>query len=323
MSNFYQLLADIPEQQDEEPEVQESADQQQQQDVEEDYSFLDVLPEGWKPSQKFATSQEELQFYREKYPGLWKHINSEEFISAFVDHYGNNIISKEKQISNALALIKGLQNDPETFIASHLPEYAERLGIGRMYSEEEVGEYIEAKIAEEFGENWRDIFNQADLVRPRSISSQIMKRTRVLEDAIEQHNNKVKTNRERYLEKLAEQQQQQPQQPGAITEKQLDNILDVMVDGYISELADSGLSEEEFIEMAVQSFTHQPTVKDIYRIMHYDKIIEQERRRAYEEGRKATLNEYKRSSKKAALEYVPSETIDDEPRPRTFMGMRL
>ena len=322
MSNFYQLLSNVPENEPEPDENDQQEVQQQEESNDADYSFLDVLPDGWKPQQKFATSQEELQFYREKYPGLWKHINSDEFISSFVDHYGNKILSKESQVKNALALMKGLQNDPETFIASHLPEYAERLGIGRIYNEDEIGEYIEAKIAEEFGENWREIFNQADLVRPKSISSQIMKRTRAYEDAIDQHNQKVQTNREKYLEQLANQQQQPV--PGQMTEKQLDNILDIMVDGYISELAGSGLTEEEFIEMAVQSFTHQPTVKDIYRIMHYDKIIEHERKQAFEEGRKAMLNEYKRSSKKAAMEYVPSDNFDEQqPRPRSFMGMRL
>lgn len=321
MSSFYDLLANVPNNVEDEPKPEAEGQEQQQQTEEVDYSFLDVLPDGWKPQQKFATSEEELQFYREKYPGLWKHINSDEFIGAFVDHYGDSIVSKETQAKNAAKLMKALQNDPETFIAAHLPEYAERLGIGRIISDEEIGEYVEQKIAEEFGENWRTIFNQADLVRPRSLSSQIMKRTQALEASIDSYNQKVVANREAYLERLG-QQQNQPQ-AGQMSEQQLDQILDTMVEAYVKEGLNESLTEEEFIEMAVQSFTHQPTMKDIYRIMNYDKIIEQERKKAYEEGRRATLNEYKSSSKKAALDYVPSETIDEEPRPRSFMGLRL
>ena len=321
MSSFYDLLSNAPNSTEDEPQPEQQSQQEPQQSDEVDYSFLDVLPDAWKPQQKFATSEEELQFYREKYPGLWKHINSDEFIGAFVDHYGNSIVSRETQAKNAAKLMKALQNDPETFIAAHMPEYAERLGIGRIITDEEIGEYVEYKIAEEFGENWRTIFNQADLVRPRSISSQIMKRTQALEAIVEKHNESVVANREAYLERLAEQQNQP--QSGQMTEKDLDKILDVMVDAYVQEGLNESLSEEEFIEMAVQSFTHQPTMKDIYRIMNYDKILEQERKKAYEEGRKATLNEYKSSSKKAALDYVPSETIDEEPRPRSFMGLRL
>lgn len=326
MSNFYQMLSDIPDSYEEPENVEQQqpgeGQQPENQNDEFDYSFLDELPDGWKPQQKFATSQEELQFYREKYPGLWKHINSNEFLDGFLNTYGEKIASKEQEIQSVIDLIKGLNNDPETFIAAHLPEYAERLGVGRIYNEDEIGEYIETKISEEFGENWRDIYNPADLVRPKSISSQIIKRTQALENALEQHNATVSKNREEYLRSLAE-RQQQTQNPGQITERQLDSILDVMVDGYINELSDTGLSEDDFIEMAIQSFQHQPTIKDIYRIMHYDKIIEQERQKAFEEGRKSLLNEYKRSSKKAAQEFVPSETYPDEPKPRSFMGLRL
>lgn len=324
MSSFYQLLGSMPEsdfseQADIPEEQQENAPQTQEIDT----SFLDNLPDGWKPEQKFASSEEELQFYRDKYPGLWKHINSDEFINGFLDIYGEKIASKESEIDSALQLIKALNTDPETFIAAHLPEYADKLGIGRIYSADEIGDYIESTISEEFGHNWRDVYNPADLVRRNSVSSQILKRTQQLEDQLEQHNQKVATNRNKYLQQLASKQNQSAAPSSQMSEQQFDSILDSMVESYYSELAGQGISEDEFIEMAIQSFEYKPTMKDIYRVMRYDQLVEQERKKAYEEGRKSMVNEFKKGSKKAAAEYVPNERVEEEYKPKSFMGLRI
>lgn len=323
MSTFYQLLGSIPESEQEPDNIpNEEISQQEADSYNIDDSIFDGLPDGWRPKEKFATSQDELQFYREKYPGLWKHINSDAFLDQFLNTYEGQIANKEKEVKNVAQLVKALNNDPEAFIAAHLPDYAEKMGVGRLFTSDEIGEFIEQKIGEEFGENWRDVYNPADLVRRNSVTSQIQKRTQELEQRLEEYNLKTQRNREKYLLSLSErQQQQQPQ--GPMTEKQLDGILDQMIDGYFGELKDTGLSEEEFIEMAIASFQHQPTMRDIYRIMQYDKIMEQERNRAYEEGRKAMLNEFKKGSKRAALDYVPNEESRTEYRPKSFMGLRL
>lgn len=324
MSSFYQMLGSFPESEEpNEPNEEQAENNESAPEYDVDISMFDNLPDGWKPQQKFASSEEELQFYRDKYPGLWKHINSDEFISGFLDIYGEKIASKESEIDSALQLIKALNTDPETFIAAHLPEYADKLGIGRIYSADEIGDYIESTIAEEFGENWRDVYNPADLVRRNSVSAQILKRTQQLEDQLEQHNQKVATNRNKYLQQLASKQNQSNVSSSQMSEQQFDSILDSMVESYYSELADQGISEDEFIEMAIQSFEYKPTMKDIYRVMRYDQLVEQERKKAYEEGRKSMVNEFKKGSKKAAAEYVPNERVEEEYKPKSFMGLRI
>jgi hypothetical protein len=325
MSNFYQMLGSFPESEEpNEPNEEGSepnADQPSGYDV--DLSMFENLPDGWKPEQKFASSEEELQFYRDKYPGLWKHINSDDFINGFLDIYGDKIANKESEIDSALQLIKALKVDPETFIAAHLPEYADKLGIGRVYTSDEIGDYIESTIADEFGQNWRDVYNPADLVRRNSVSAQILKRTQQLEDQLEQHNDRVATNRNKYLQQLASKQNQSTAPSQQMSEQQFDSILDSMVESYYSELSGQGISEEEFIEMAIESFEYKPTMKDIYRVMKYDQLVEQERNKAYEEGRKSMVNEYKKGSKKAAADYVPSERVEEEYKPKSFMGLRI
>lgn len=319
MSTFYDLMANLP---SEEPE--ENASNEAPNEGPQGYSpNLDIfadMPDGWKPQQSFATSEEELQFYRDRYPGLWKHINSDAFLDQFLNHYEGHIASKDEEMKAVAKLIKSLNENPEEFIAAHLPEYAERMGVGKIFSADEIGQYIDEKIAEEFGENWRDVYNPADLVRRNSVSSQILKRSQQLEDKLEQYNEKTRKNRESYLASLS-QRQQQPQ--GQITEQQLDSILDQMIDGYFNELADTGLTQDEFIEMAIASFQHQPTVRDIYRVMHHDKIVEQERKKAYEAGRNAMLSEFKKGSKRAAMDFVPADEHKTEHRPKSLMGLRF
>jgi hypothetical protein len=321
MSAFYQMLQDLPTE-GQEP-VEEPQEQQENPSPELEQiadSLFEALPEEWRPTKKFASSDEELEFYRSKYPALWQHITSDQFADQFLDQYGDIITRQDQELQAARMIMKGLDKDPVNFLMTYIPEYAEQLGIGSYYDEDAISEIVESEIAKQFGENWKDVYDPADLVRRNSVSSQILKRTQAIEAELEQRNHRFVQSRNARLAEIAQRQQQQniPSQ-----QYNIEHIMDTAVDMYFEELQNEGVTEEEFIETFIQSMTFQPRMKDIHRIVNYDKIIDSERKKAYEEGRKSMLSEYRKAGKQAANDYVPRDTYNEEPKQKSFMGLRL
>lgn len=321
MSAFYQMLQDLPGE-NEQPE--ENNNENQPQEVEQEFNpadaIFDMLPDEWKPTKSFASSDEELEFYRSKYPALWQHITSDQFADQFLDKYGDIITRQDQELQAARMIMRGLDNDPVNFLLTYVPEYAEQLGIGRYYDEDSISEIVENQIAQEFGENWKDVYDPADLVRRNSISSQILKRTQAIESHLEQQNQRFVAARNQRLAEIAQRQQQQNIPP---QQQNIEQIMDTAVEMYFEELQGEGVTEEEFIETFIQSMSYQPRMKDIHRIVNYDRIVESERKKAYEEGRKSMLNEYRKAGKQAAQDYVPRESSYEEPKQKSFMGLRL
>ena len=65
---------------------------------------------------------------------------------------------------------------------------------------------------------------------------------------------------------------------------------------------------------------------DVYRSMRFETIIEQEREKAREEGRKAMMEEMRKGGKIASQQYVPPSTKQSnyhEENPPTILGLRV
>jgi hypothetical protein len=320
MSAFYQLLQDIPSvdetNQSDEP-TQESGGYSEE--IESQGLDYDFIPEAWRPTNKFASSDEELDFYRSKYPALWQHVTSDDFANAFVDQYSGLITEHDSELKAAKAIMRGLDTDPINFLMTYIPEYAGELGLGNYYSDEAIDQIVQDEVTRKFGENWREAYDPSDLIRRNSVSSQILKYTQQVENQLEQQNRQYVQNRNRRVQEFSQMQQQ----PHGTQTQNIENIMDVAIDSYFNDLAPEGVTEDEFIETFVNAMAYQPTMRDIHKLMNYNNVIDQERKRAYEQGRKAMLDEYRRGSKQAANDYVPrTETFEDN-RPKSFMGLRL
>lgn len=320
MSAFYQLLQDMPapEEENESQDIPSAEGEYQEQPVENEIGY-DFIPEAWRPTNKFASSDEELEFYRSKYPALWQHVTSDEFANAFIDQYSGLISEHDAELKAAKAIMKGLDSDPINFLMNYIPEYASELGLGNYYSDEAIDQIVQDEVTKKFGENWREVYDPSDLIRRNSVSSQILKYTQEIENQLEQQNRQYVQNRNRRVQQFSQMQQQ----PHAPQTQNIENIMDMAIDSYLNDLAPEGVTEDEFIETFVNAMAYQPTMKDIHRLMNYNNVIEQERKRAYEQGRKAMLEEYRRGSKQAANEYVPRLESFDDNKPKSFMGLRL
>lgn len=293
-----------------------SAGTPQQTEAPADYSFI---PEQWRP-QQFANPDEELKFYREKYAGLFHHIQSDAFINTFLDNYRDQLSNTEKEVQDFRSLMQAFRSNPETFIAANMPQYAQAMGLKPILSDEEIDEAIDNSIAEEFGENWREIFDSADLTRRSSISSKIFRRRQDLERQYEQQNQQAEEQRKSFISKLSQGQQQPP-----APEQQTEAIIDSLEEAYLNTFEPAGFSQDEFLEIVASAKQYTPDMVDIYRMTHYDDLVKEEREEAYEEGRRALLEELRSAGKLAAADFKlqPRTSNGDAPSRGKFLGMSI
>lgn len=330
--SFYDLLRNLPDEQAPGPEPDQqvatteefSAVEPQQSQTRKEYwkELSDVVPQGWRPEKEFASSEEALQFYAEKYNGLWKHLNSDEFASELEQNYGDALASREQEIESFKEMLNGFRKDPLTFIASYVPEYAEQLGIGRVYSEDEMDQVIEERISEEFGDNWRDVYNPADLIKPSSLSARIQRFSQKAGEELIQQNQTVDQKRKEFLANLQNRQQGQQVAP----QMQMEEQVDALVDAFFDEGLADQMSEDEFLELVSEAMNRPMKLTDVYRSMRFETIIEQEREKAREEGRKAMMEEMRKGGKIASQQYVPPSTKQSnyhEENPPTILGLRV
>ncbi len=330
MSNFYDLLRNLPDQ--EAPQESEPQDMAQEPMIEpevespsnSDYwnQLSDVVPQGWRPEKQFASSEEALQFYTEKYNGLWQHLNSDEFASELERNYGDALASREQEVESFKEMLNGFKSDPLTFIASHLPEYAEQLGIGAVHDEQEMDELIEDMITDEFGDNWRDVYNPSDLIKPSSISARIARFSQKASEGLQMHNQQVERKRQEFLASL----QNRNQQTNVPAQVDMDSQADSLVDAYFDEGLADQVSEDEFLELIEESLNRPMKLTDVYRTLRFDQILEREREAAREEGRKAMMEEMRKAGKMASAQFQPQSTSSSrsyEENPPTILGLRV
>ena len=328
--SFYDLLRNLPDQEvpqeptQEGPEPESIPEPAQQPGNNPDYwkQLSDEVPQGWRPEKEFASSEEALQFYSAKYNGLWKHLNSEEFASELERNYGDALASREQEIESFKEMLNGFKSDPLTFMASYVPEYAEQLGIGRVYTEAEMDQVIEERIAEEFGDNWRDVYNPADLVKPSSISARIARYSQKAGEDLIAHNQTIEQKRKEFLASL----QNRNQQTNVPSQVDMDAQVDSLVDAYFDEGLAEQVSEEEFLELIQDSMNRPMKLTDVYRTLRFDQILEREREAAREEGRKAMMEEMRKAGKMASAQFQPQSTSSSrsyEENPPTILGLRV
>lgn len=278
-----------------------------------DYSFI---PDGWRPGE-FANSDEEREFYKEKYIQLHQYMQSDDFSNAFLDSFSDNLAEREKEVENFKGLMQSFKADPQAFIAANMPEYAEALGLQPQLSDDQIDEKVDETIAEEFGEDWESQYDPADLRRRSSLSSKIFRRRQELERQYEEQNANAVQAREQYIQSIGKQQAPAAMDPEAQVQ--------VLEQAYEEIFKPSGFSEEEFIQVVENVKGFQPTMADLYNMTHFEEIIEAERQEAIEEGKRAVIEQLRSAGKIAASDYeLPPEPGTPERRnEHGFLGMKI
>ena len=102
-------------------------------------------------------------------------------------------------------------------------------------------------------------------------------------------------------------------------------MADSLEEAYNSIFAPAGFSEDEYIEIVKSAQSYTPDMVDIYRVTHYDELIKEEREEAFEEGRRALLDELRSAGKLAAADFKlqPRTSSGNAPSRGKFLGMNI
>lgn len=313
MMNIFNILPDVeqPDPQDEpvdvadaspndqpEDQTQTAPDDQQMADQTGEWSlpidhlgeYAEYLPKELA-ERKFANSEEAAEFYAQEFARSTQWVNSEDFLDKFLDKYSDKILEAEASSQDMLEFFKAFRKDPEAAVMAHVPQLAEKLGIVPEATDEDIEATIDEIISEEFGAQWKDVYNAADISRRTTVSGRIHRRIMELERNAEEYNAEARAARDRYLAEITN--KQQPPQQGMDEEQMLDGL----VDFYEEHLLDKGVSEEDFIAFieANSGENAMLTPLDIWNARNYDRALEAARTEAMQEGRKALLEELRQA----------------------------
>lgn len=202
--SFHDLVYDQGEEQSVEevvtPEVTEEVVSEEAPVVDE-FKYPEYLESDWIPPADASP-----EWYQEKYKAIHGLLGSEDLALKLVEANRDRLLEQEKDIENFKELYIAHKEGRTDFIRQNFPEELAKIGISPVLQEAEIDAAIETQLKQEFGDNYADIFEQKDIVRPTSVSAKIFARSQELVKHYEAENQR----REQLIQGYQPQQVEQP-----------------------------------------------------------------------------------------------------------------
>jgi len=241
----------------------------------------DLLPDTYE----FKDEKEELDFYRTTFPEVLKFYKEGGFSQAFIDNYENELISKEKDVDELLAIRKAVKGeDGELMMKTLFPEIALQYGIAPRLSEEEMTRYVEKHMTDTFGENYRRYFDKDDILDPKSMSSRMLLEQQRFIEQVNRHN------QINWEERLA--MRTQPTTPQVEPER-LEKEVGRQFNEYF---AKADYTENEYKEFLDELSNFRYDLQDMHRALYFDEYVSDAYQKGLDAGRKAYAKELARTN---------------------------
>lgn len=225
--------------------------------------------------------------YKRAFAEVANQLADPSFYEGFVEAYRDDIASKVQEIDNFKQHFAAFQKDPVNYLKTWMPEAYEEIGA-KPLTDEEIGEQVQSKMAEEFGEDWRQIFNGSEIYIPGTPSRRMNQRMGQLEQELIAKNKEIEQKIEQRRLAIAQGgAQQQPTRQYATPEEAAEATWNDVKEVFEKE----GLTREQYAEFVQQNAERQVTMLDIYRGTNYARDVEAARKAGIEEGRKALSKE--------------------------------
>lgn len=241
--------------------------------------------------EKFEKPEEELEFYKSKFNELNEKAKSEEFIEDIATNYSDKLIEQETKVEELKALRDMLDGKDDTYLKMKLKDNLIKSGYDHRLTQEEVYSYLDQGLAEKFGFNYGELYNDEDSMIPGTISYKMREEQARLQAEVQSHNTRPQTS----------------------PESQIDPVEAKRI--VYETLAKKGLNEKQvdsFIDKAAKEW--DGIVNDpvkMYNIIYMDKIIEQKEKKAYEKGKNEALEDFKKASTKKPIDDNSNKEEDE------------
>lgn len=289
--NFHDFVYDgNPEAEPEPEQTEEPAAEVTPEEIpqEQQFEYPDYIGDEWRPP-----ADADPTWYQEKYQSLHKLLSGDELASKLTEAYKDKLLQEEQSIENFKDLYKAHSEGNVAYLRRHFPDELAKAGINPVLTEAEIDASIEAHLKEEFGDNYEEIFDQKQIIRPTSLSAKIYNRSQQLVQFYQEENSR----RETLVQKPAEQQQAVP----------LD--FDKLYEDFTNEM-----SRDEFNTMVetIKSTYPKWTLRDLRHVLTYDDDIAKAREEGARLERERLTKELRSTGNAQPISRAARKEVEEE-----------
>ena len=130
----------------------------------------------------------DINWYKEKYTAINEALTGTDFVQKIKDNHLELLTAQETDVNEFRNLYKAYKEGDVDFLRLSFPDELVKIGINPILKESEIDNEIESILQAEFGDNYADIYDVRELVRPSSVSAKIYNRSQQLARVFEQEN---------------------------------------------------------------------------------------------------------------------------------------
>jgi len=274
---------EIPSEDNGEEEVKEDLEIPMDKTTEDNDNDADiVIPES------FESVEEEKDFYKthfENSKSKFKDFNADNII----EKYEDQLIEKENDFEELKALRNMLKGKPDHYVKMRFKDQLEKAGYNSSLTVDESKTMIHEELVKSFGSNYGQIYDIDEAAEEGTISYNMLKKQNEIKEKIKEINSQ-KTEQ-------ASAPVGDPEEAKKLINESLSKagLKENSINKFIEDLSSQG---QELVNNPIK----------MYKALYMDKIIEKERVKAFEEGRKEALADLKKVGSSPR-----KETNSDEP----------
>lgn len=237
----------------------------------------------WAVPDSFADTTGALTWYATKYQKAIDQLKAQPPIEERLQPLLQERLQEvEQEVPGFINFYKAMQVNPQVALLRFLPEAQQALGISPVLSDAQIGQAVTDQMVEEFGENYRQLFNPAEMLDPQSVSAQMQRRIFELQQ---------------YYTTLNEQSKQQLQQ---VEQRMLNPEIAQQTRAHAVEQGFADFQQVGMTRAQYEQFINDPstahkwqnlTPYDLYRLTNLDTLIAQAKEAGVQEGRKSLYNQ--------------------------------
>lgn len=283
---------DVEESEEEvEPEVSEAEESSTTSDsVDEERLFFEEDPP------EFESYKKKASWYEEKYKEVVKTLKDPQLKSQLADSYAQEMLQAQEKADRAIAVYKALEKDPEVLVKTYFGDQLKKVGYDVSLTKAEMQTAVNHYMAEEFGDNYKDMFDPAEVLDPTSQSHKMYNRMNELAVAMQQQNNTPAKAEPKdvwtdpTIAQRIEQDYEQHFKPANISKARYD----------------------EFINEA-KGFLPKMSFHDLHKAMYFSDYMKFAKQQGFEEGKKSVVKNIQKVGEK-----VEARPKEQEPRKRAL-----
>ena len=234
---------------------------------------------------EFKDTTEALSWYADRFEQVkqtYGSINPEEIQRQIFEEQSQSVA---QEIEGFKIMYQALKNNPEEFVMQYIPEVLAKHGIEPVLSSDQMADKIEARMRNEFGDDYKMKYNANDLIDPRSLSNSILMRQQQLYQDYTAMNQANQQRLGEWNQNLAQGRSNLAPNQEYSREQVIENAKQ-----YYPEFEAKGFSTEDYDQFVAEAVDHKMTMDDVHKVLYFDGYMQIAYEKGLEEGKSGIYN---------------------------------